>query len=198
MKPVLFVICLALSILLMSPAHSVTLTFDDVPSTFQNLPPEFILGAYYGSLYGTGSTWGPPHSGSKVLAWTEVFPTNRSGMMFKRDKPLFAYSVGGYFSTEPGVVLEMVGYYMSLDNPVASVLIGGPGQSWNNVYVQIDSAAGQIGMVEFWSVTSDALSHFCADDIAVTFVPEPSAFLALGMGGMGLLGTALRRRRRSR
>ena len=147
MKPVLFVICLALSILVMSPAHSVTLTFDDVPSTFQNLPPEFILGAYYGSLYGigfdsgfyaadhTGSTWGPPHSGSKVLASNA--PILGYGFMaFKtNDSPLYAYSVGGYFSTEPGVMLEMIGYHVGLvyGDQVASTVIGGPGQSWNNV-----------------------------------------------------------------
>lgn len=191
---------LAIVLLATSQACATTLTFDDIP---QGVGLE-----YYSYQYGigfdsgfhaadhTGSTWGPPHSGSNVLAWSFDGWSNAYGMMFKNGSgPLYASSVGGYFSTEAGVVLEMIGYHSNLESPVGSAFIGAPGESWTNVHVEINSALG-IGFMEFRPVTTEALSHFCADDVTVTFVPEPSAFLALGMGGLGILGMALRKRRR--
>ena len=197
MKLIRLVSAAMILVVLVSQAYAVTLTFDDIPD---GMTP----GEYYSSQYGigcgsgfyaadhTGSTWGPPHSGSNVLVWSYPgFPSNAYGMMFKNDLgPLYAYSVGGYFSTEPGVVLQMIGYYQTLDNPVALVFIGSSGESWNNVYVQISSGEG-MNMVEFKPVTTDALLHFCADDVTVEFVPEPASALALVAG---LVALALRRR----
>jgi hypothetical protein len=89
----------------------------------------------------------------------------------------------------------MVGYHSSwYDPPVALATIGAPGQAWNNVYIEINSAYGQINMVEFKPVTTDALSHFCADDINVEFVPEPSSLAALCVGLAAIGGIARRRR----
>ena len=198
MKFIRLAIC-ALSFTMIAPAtHAVTLTFDDIP---QGMGLEYYS-YQYGIGFGrgffaadhTGSAWGPPRSGNNVLAWNFAGVSNWYGMLLKDDQPLRAYAVGGYFSTEPGVVLEMIGYYRSLDNPVASVTIGAAGESWNNVYFQIDSPAGQINAIEFKPVTTDALSHFCADDITVNFVPEPSSLLALSLG-LPLAGLAMRWRR---
>lgn len=204
MKLTSLTVAVVILIVLVSNAYAVTMTFDDIPEGDG-------LG-YYDHAYGiswdsgfyvadhTGSTWGPANSGSKVLAWNYPGPGYESrGMMFKKILGMESYeilnacSVGGYFNTESGVVLQLVGYHDTWDDPVASAYIGASGESWQNVYVQIDSPAGQITMVEFRPVTDDALAHFCADDINVNFVPEPASLLVLCAG---LVPLAFRRRRR--
>lgn len=205
MKLPLFVVCAFLLVSAASVSGAVTMTFDDIPQGWG-------LG-YYSSPYGgTGwgvnwdsgfhvadhaqSTWGPSHSGTKVLAWVDPgFSSNAYGFTLKRwwlsPAEVFHVScVGGYFSTQPGVVLEMIGYRGSLDNPVASATIGATTGGWENVYLEICSAGG-ISMVEFRPLTADALLGFCADDI---FIPEPSSLLAL-TAGVGAMGAAMRRRR---
>ncbi len=201
MRTMELVVCLVLFALLSQAGRAVTLTFDDVP-------PEVVPQYWtkYGTEYGIGfnrgfyaadhtaSTWGPPHSGSNVLAWSDGFPSNCYGMDFGCNGVHNAYAIGGYFSTQPGVVLQMIGYHMSLDNPVAWATIGDSVGAWDNVYVHISSSEG-INEVEFRPVTTDALAHFCADDITVTFVPEPSSAAAL-LAGLAGLGAVMRRRRR--
>ncbi len=170
---------------------------------------ERYQGWYYSIQYGigidpsfyaidhTGSTWGLPHSGSNVLMWSYPgYVSNWYGMIFKTypQGNIFASSVGGYFSTQPGVVLQMIGYHLSLDNPVVWATIGDSVGAWDNIYVHIDSSQG-ISEVEFKPVTTDALAHFCADDITVTFVPEPSSAATI-LAGLAGFGAVMRRRRR--
>ena len=184
----------------MAMARPATLTFDESLQGHKTLPD------YYSSVYGveldygfsvvdhTGSVWGAPHSGANVLlsdtsmSYEAIRLTDvRTGF------PAYTYSVGGYFSTQPGVVLQMTGVHYGSHDPVASVLIGTPGGSWNNVHVEISSHEG-INVVSFVEVTPGALRHFCVDDMTFDLVPEPSSLLALvaGLGGLG--GMVWRRR----
>lgn len=174
-------------------ACSFTLTFDDIPEG-QGL-------RYYGDQYGVAiggsyiadhseSTWGPPHSGYNVLRCLDI----GGSIAFKWPNKLYsAYSLGAYFSTEPGVVVRLTGYGANIEDPIDSILVGAAGESWNNVYVQLNSQEGRIRSAAFEGVSSpDATAHFAADDMTIVPIPEPSSLLAMG-GGLG--GMLLLRRR---
>lgn len=195
--------CAAILTLVSSAANAFTLTFDDIPSASD-------LNHYsdvYGVVFWPGfyladrseSTWGLPHSGTNVLMW-DGNPVFAAGLSFGNAPPdgsgsIPHYSVtlvGGYFSTELDIQLQMIGYGLG-GNPVASALIGAPGESWDNVSVEIASAAGEIHFVHFgWVNSPDDRLGFCVDDMTIIPVPEPSALAAL-LCGLG--GVLLRRRR---
>ena len=194
-----------IALLLTAPCwgDTVVVGFDDVSGPLLN---------HYRQTYGVvfangarseshaGSDWGPPRSGTNVLVADSVAEQfGFASFALKWPYPslhlLFAGSVGAYFSTEPGVVLQMVGHHRWTDNVVASVTIGSLGESWNNVYVQIDSPAGISG-VDIYPVTDHALLHFCADDLTINFIPEPSSLAAL-LAGLAGFGAVMRRRRKT-
>ena len=185
-----------------------TLPFDDVPSGGGL--------EYYDQQYGirfynnweivdhTASGWGPPHSGANVLMW-DGNPLWAAGFHFGSDPndypntrflPYNVLSVSAYFSTEPGIVITMVGYNRG-GTQVASAIIGAPAESWHNRHVEIFSQAGEINHVQFYgpNYSVDELRHFCLDDMTIVPVPEPCSLLALAGGVAGLGGMALRRRR---
>ena len=201
MRVARFVCAIVTLMIWASRSQAITLSFDDISpgSDLTYYQQTYGIGMHSGFHVAdhTGSPWGPPHSGSNVLAWS--YPgwwSNWYGMIFKKNLvPFEVESISGYFSTEPGTMLQMIGYHTGMDNPVVSAFIGASGESWSNVNVQISSVIG-LTSVEFRPVTTDALSHFCADDMTITLVPEPSSLLALAGGLMGLGGLALRRRRR--
>jgi len=189
----------------MPQASALVLTFDDIPEGSSGLQ-------YYASTYSvsfayhdftvvdhTSSLWGPPHSSPNVLVKkpdlpdtaTEMYIYLKGGAGQQR-----AYSFGMHFSTEYGAALEMIGYSNRYIDIVASALIGGTDQAWNNVYAEVSSASGEITGIILRALTPSALAHFCADDATIEFVPEPSSLAALGFAIAGLAMAAARRKRR--
>ena len=198
MKQVYMVFAITLLFAGSCRASTVVLTFDGFSGMVGNHyePYCVVFSSGYRAESHVGSDWGPPRSGSNVLVADQSADwSGRAEFILKslHQYPIIHYasSIGGYFSTEPGVVLEMIGYHDGF-GPVASATIGSPEESWNNVYVQIDSAWG-ICAVDIYPVTDHALLHFCADDLTIDFIPEPSSAAAI-LAGMA--GVAVMRRRR--
>ena len=162
-----------------APGHAYTLSFDETAPP--GAPPWWnVLGFYedtYGALFGgfvvadhSGSTWGTPRSGTNVLSYGVQIKFG-----FTDTDPYTPYAIcsfSGYFSTEMGAVIDIVGYHGNHWHPVASARVGAPGESWSNQYVEISSAAGDIDYLLFHAVTPDGLAHYCADDITVVPVPN--------------------------
>ena len=204
MRSALLAFCLVLFASAASQAGAVTITFDDIP-TGSGL-------WYYQATYGVGfidtvwmvadhtaSPWGTPRSVPNVLVKDAGIPITGLTTVFQlkaQSGLLYARSVGGYFSTEYGCVLQMIGYGIAGDPVTAPALIGAPDQAWTNAYVGISSSAGQITSVVLGPVTPAALDHFCVDDISVEFVPEPSSLASLSLGLLAA-GAGVRRRRRA-
>lgn len=178
-------------------SYAYTLTFDDAPM------------GYYKDHYGAGfaagfqitdhsaSIWGVPRSGNNVMTYSWDSLSSGGGLKFRypTNEVYTITSLGAYFSTELGAVVRIDAYHGDDPQPVSSVVIGAVGQSWNNVYAEVTSPTGEIDHVVFRGVSSDeALLHFCADDMTIDPVPEPSALLALTCG-LGALGLPMLRRK---
>ena len=192
-----------------SVAHSHTLTFDDVPSgTF--LHDTFYMDTYrvaFDSLFQaadhSASSWGLPHSGSNVLVWAGSGSALELGgrILFgyytaEYAEPDDVQSVDAYFSTDTGVMVRITAYRGIAPGTsvvVGSVVIGSPGESWDNRPVEISFPEGPFDRLDFEGVNyPEELLSLCADDMTVVPVPEPCSLLALA-AGLGAL--ALRRRR---
>lgn len=166
-----------------SGAQAYVLSFDDIPAG-SNLQ-------YYSDQYGaafsegfqaadhTGSAWGLPHSGTKVLVWTgdSSHPaqfTFGSGNLGGAGSiaPYSISSLSGYFSTDAGMVIRALGFRNGLPFPVLDKQIGilAPDQSWDNVYIELRADdGGVLDYVKFEGLNSaDARLGFCADDITIT------------------------------
>lgn len=180
-------------------AQAVTLTFDYVPEGYKSFLDyyqevyDISFDASFKAVDHTESTWGKPYSGKNVLMWNGAL-SYLYGIFFvefETGHSVYANSVGGYFSTEKGTVLKIEGYGKG---SMVSATIGASGKSWNNQYVQLDSADG-INLIMFRETTTDALEHFCMDDLTVNMVPEPTSILALISGLAGLGRVAWRKRK---
>ena len=200
MKLLYLAVAMSMTLGLCCTAQAYVLTFDDVPTGVD-------FGLYYWNTYGisldefslevvdhTLSQWGPPHSGSNVLAVAQDSNITRLDTMFKNQAVWSVYSFGAFFSTEQDAVLQIVGYDGGLDHPVSTAYIGATGQSWNNQFVQVSSPTYNICMVVIYPVSTDALHQFCLDDLTVIPVPEPSSLAALGVGLLPLVGLGLKKR----
>ena len=204
------VVCIAALILVCPAAYGATLTFDEVPSgtVLWDSPYAYSHRVWFSQDFRAtdhrGSSWGPPHSGSNVLA-SVGDPDFNPRVLFgyyttseaDRD-PIQA--VGAYFCTQTGAMVRVTAYHWippATTVAVASVVIGAPGESWNNRYVEISSSPGSpFERLEFEGVNSpDDLLGFSADDMTITPIPEPGSLVLLA-GGLAGMGASLLRRRR--
>lgn len=190
-----------------SVANAYTLTFDDVQSgtilanstVYRDCGANFLAGFQTASHL--GAVWGAPKSGENVLIWIgdqyHQLARVKFGL-FTTDfvQPYNVSSVSGYYSTNMDAVVRVTAYHWIAPSTliqVASVVIGGPGQSWNNSYVQINSSGTPFDSLYFESISSSGLGGFCVDNMTVNLVPEPSSLLTL-LAGLGGFGVMLRRR----
>ncbi|MEN6520651.1 MAG: PEP-CTERM sorting domain-containing protein [Armatimonadota bacterium] len=206
MKRLMLLILVVVILCCSSALWAYTLTFDEYSAgtELQYSSYEADYGATF--LEGfkvadhTDFSWGKPYSGSNVLVWDSSY--NFARFLFghytlSTAKPYSVCSVGAYFSTQPGTMVKITAYRMNVSEPVTSVVIGTPGASWSNQYMEITSSNGVFEMLEFEGVnSSNELRGFCADNMTVTPVPEPSSLIALGLGVLPIAaGLRLRRRR---
>ena len=202
-------ICIMLIAIVPVPVYANMLTFDDVPSgtllyALAYSPDHYaIFFQDFQATDHTGSAWGYPHSPPNVL--TSLGGTDSRILFGHGPGPPWigdpVQSVGAYFSTDAGATIRITAFHQDPYGPlvpVTSVTIGGVGESWDNRYLAISTTPNlPFELLKFEGVNSaDDLLGFCADDMTITLVPEPSSLLALGGGSMGLAGLAVRRRRR--
>jgi hypothetical protein len=200
MRKLVLLISIALAVSCCSSSlWAYTVTFDDTPIG-QDL-------SYYHQQHGlrmygwevidsVTSGWGTPQSGTQAAVWNgdPRFALGFSFYFVDGVSEYTAQSVGAYFTTKPGVVLEMRGHTAS--GAIITTTIGDINGSWSNHYVEINSAMGDIRFVHIAGLNSpDEQYHFAMDDLTIEPVPEPSSIFALVGGIAGLGGFALRRRR---
>ena len=202
-------VCIAVLAMLSSAVHSYTLTFDDVPSGTALWPSYFdTYGLTFSQSFQVSDhsaySWGTPHSGTNVAVVTD------SALSLGRAGVTFGYidadgtgrlddirSVGAYFGTQAGVMITIKAYHLVVVpftlTLIDTVVIGAPGESWDNRYVEIGSSSHPFNELQFEGVNSRTeLLGFGLDDMTITPVPEPGGMLCLVVGVIGVL---VRRRR---
>lgn len=184
-------------------AFALTLTFEDIPPgqglDYYKQQFRVTFSDGFAVQDHTGFSWGPPRSGANVLVFAGEAQYGGRVLFgeysWAGDDPDDIRSVGAYFSTQTGVMVSITAYYGNPGLPVGSVVIGAPGESWNNRYVEIRSPYSPFYGLQFEGVNSpEELWAFCADDMTVVPVPEPGSVAGLGLALIALSGGVLRRR----
>lgn len=176
-----------------SAMFAYTLSFDDIPSgsDLQSYTDQYGATFSQGFIVAdhTASSWGIPHSPSNVLVWNED-SSHIATLRFDKGAllgsgsvaPYSISSLSAYFSTDAGVQIRLLGFQNDVQLPVASVWIGDPIQSWDNQLAELRADYDEsIDYVVFEGpFSADARLGFCADDMTIEPVPEPSCILVLG------------------
>ena len=199
------IVCIVATVVCCSAAYGRTLTLDEFPSGTVLSDSSYYRLSFlrnFQAIDHTLSSWGPPHSGSNVLTVVADPYYDIASVLFGRLLPTaldvdHIRSVGAYFSTDTGAMVRITAYHISgTYTAVTSLVIGAAGESWNNRYVEISCPQSSFWQLRFEGVNSSSeLLSFCADDMTITYVPEPSSLLAL-CAGLVSAGALLRRRRR--
>ncbi len=194
--PLSLTLLVLIAFLCSSASWAYVVTFDDAP-VGQDLScylERYGLAMTYGwqVVDTAASGWGTPRSGTQSVVWNGN-PLYGVGFCFGVDgvSEYSVRTVGAYFTTQPGVLLQL----RDLDGRFAASI--GSVEGWTNRYVQIGSYPFDIRSPFVVGISSpDAVYHFSMDDLTIVPVPEPSSLLALlaGVGGF----EALKRRRRRR
>jgi hypothetical protein len=203
-----YLIYVATMLLLCSVACARTLTFDDVSSgtvldgSYRYYHDYRVRFGAFKAIDHYGAFWGNPHSGHNVLMWNGGGDDTIGEILFgyftlSNCEIEYVQSVSAYFSTNNGAAVRITAYGLTslgtLD-PITSMVIGAPGESWNNEYVVINSPDNPFYLLRFEGVNStDDLLNFCADDMTYV-IPEPSSIISLVIGILGI-GVGLRRRK---
>lgn len=184
-----------------STSWAYTVTFDDVPtgSDLSYYAQQYGLNMYHGwqVINSVDAGWGTSQSGTQSAVWSGN-PEIAAGFDFVidtiPDSGYAARSVGAYFSTPAGIVLQMQVY---TDSGMITTTIGDVNEAWHNHPVVIDSPTDNIRYVHVIGINSpDDYYHFSMDDLTVVPVPEPCSVAVLACAIVPLAG-ALRKKRNS-
>ena len=191
---------LAAAIAAASPASAATqIFFNDWDSTDFGAGPGFtVLPSYEGwtAVAGSGievqynGVAGTPFSGENLV---ELDSHNNSTM--ERAIGSGTYELSFYYSPRPGIPMSSNGIDVLVNGVSIFNVTGDGGGNTGWVLQTVNFSLAGPGTLRFAAVgTSDSLGGYI-ENVTLTAVPEPATW-AMMIGGMGLVGTAMRRRSR--
>ncbi len=189
----------ATTVFIASPASALTTFFNDWESTDFGAGPGFtILPSYEGwtAVAGDGievqynNVAGAPFSGENLV---ELDSNNNSTM--ERLIDAGNYTLTFYYSPRPGIPVSSNGIDVLVNGVSVFNVSGNGGGVTNWVQQTVNFSLGAPGSLRFAAIgSSDSLGGYLEDVRLAAAVPEPAAW-AMMIGGFGLVGAAMRRRR---